>query len=57
MNSKFYKIKTTHLIGAVLGSICIGVAAGLAVTGIVLLALKLSGCRGWSECRLAQTHR
>ncbi len=42
MNSKFYKIKTTHLIGAVLGSICIGVAAGLAVTGIVLLALKLS---------------
>ena len=45
MTGKFYKFKAEYLLGAALKSAVIGITAGLACTGVVMLALKLSGLK------------
>lgn len=42
MSENFYKIKKKHLVWAIIKSLICGISFGLAVVGILLLALKLS---------------
>ena len=41
LSDRFYKIKKEHLISAIVKSAVCGISLGLAVTGVLLLALKL----------------